>query len=138
MAVNPARKGWDIDLADGEARENAFRDVLLRRYVEHKRDFKCASTGNIAVEYETSAEPNGVGDRWPSGIAVTTSDLWAVEYAPEAWLLLRTQVMKGFAREAIRRDLHRWIGDDSRYHNALIPFHWFANLGLAEQGRQAA
>ena len=138
MAVNPARKGWDIDLADGEAREDAFRDVLLHRYVEHKSDFKCVETGNLAVEYETSAAPNGEGNRWPSGIGTTTSDYWAVEFAPDCWLVLRTATMKGFAREAIRRGHHRWIGDDNRFHNALVPFHWCINIALADERKVAA
>lgn len=122
--VGPVNYGakFDKDLRFGEAREDAFVHVLLRSRVEHKRDRKCAFTGNVAVEYEQRFAD---GDIRPSGIAVSRAGFYAIEYDAEHWLLLPLEALKELAREAIRQERDRWIGDGENHHNALIPFEWF-------------
>lgn len=120
-------KGFDIDLLEGKAREDAFARVLLsgRELVEHKRDFKCMRTGNLALEYETSTLPKGEGDRYASGIAVCEAHWFVLEYDHEKWLVWTLDEVKAIARRAIRSGLHKWVGDNDRFHNALVPIEWF-------------
>lgn len=125
-------KHFDGDLAKGKLREDAFARILLggRELWEHKRDYKCADTGNIALEYETSELPNGQGKHWPSGIAVCTAHWFVIEYMPDRRLVMTLDEVKCLARRAIltpgtSKPRHLWCGDDNRFHNALVPFDWF-------------
>lgn len=120
-----AYETFDIDLRDGKAREDAFVHVLLRSQVEHKRDKKAARTGNIAIEIAQKCRD---GEHRDAGVMATTAQFFAVEYAPECWLLLPTEYVRNLARRAMRMDLHRWIGDGGNYLNALIPIEWFVRL----------
>lgn len=113
---------FDKDLRDGQAREDAFVHVMLRARVEHKRDHKCVATGNIAIEYEQRCRDGLVHT---SGIAKTEADRYAIEFAPECWLVIPTERVKALAKRAIRAGRHRWIGDGNNHHNALVPFTWF-------------
>ena len=117
---------FDIDLREGKAREDAFVHVLLRSRVEHKRDFKYATTGNIAVEYEQKARD---GNKVLSGISITEAGSWAVEFLENRWLVVPTETVKALARRAIKNGKHKWIGDGNNHHNALIPIDWFTQPG---------
>jgi hypothetical protein len=126
---------FDKDLRFGEAREDAFINVLLRARVEHKSDRKCCETGNIAVEFEQRCRDGVVR---PSGIALTKAERWAVEFDSECWLILPTNVVKAIAREAYDAGQHRWIGDGNNHHNVLVPIERFvvrptASLEVVEE-----
>jgi hypothetical protein len=128
-------KHFDGDLAAGKLREDAFARILLagRELWEHKRDLQCERTGNIAIEYQTSTLPNGQGDKYDSGISVCEAHWFVIEFIEERRLVLPTEVVKELARVAIRANLAKWIGDNNRFHNALIPVTWFwAYSGTAE------
>lgn len=124
MAVS---KHFDGDLERGQLAEGAFGQLLSAGADkwEHKRDFQCVRTGNLAVEFETSSEPNGHGRRYLSGISVTTAYWFVIQFAAERWHVLPTETVKHLARCAIRRGNEKWIGDDQRFHNALVPLRWF-------------
>lgn len=112
---------FDKDLRDGEAREDAFVHVLLKAKVEHKHDRKCEETGNLAIEYEQVCSD---GQTRPSGIAITEADWYAIEFAPDTWVLIPIERLKHLTRRAIREKRARWIGDEDNHHNALVPFDW--------------
>lgn len=120
-----AYETFDIDLRDGKAREDAFVHVLLRSRVEHKRDKKAVRTGNIAIEI---AQKCYDGDHRESGVMVTDAQFFAIEFAPECWVILPTEYVKKLARLGIQQDRHRWIGDGGNHLNVLIPIEWFVTL----------
>ena len=51
---------FDIDLAEGKLREDAFGRLLCHTRFEHKHDKIHETSGNIAIEYEQKM-PDG---RW--------------------------------------------------------------------------
>lgn len=121
---------FDIDLRDGEAREDAFAHVMLRSRVEHKRDKKAARTGNVAIEV---AQLNRNGEHINAGVMVTTAEYFAIEFFPECWLVLPTEYVKALARVAMHEDRHRWIGDGNNHLNALVPIEWFTQSARLRQ-----
>lgn len=118
---------FDKDLREGQAREDAFVHVLLRSRVEHKRDKKAWKTGNIALEI---AQKNRNGDYVESGCMVTKADRFAIEYAPECWLMLPKEYVQKIARFGVRKDLHQWIGNGGNHLNVLAPIEWFVRPPL--------
>lgn len=132
---------FDKDLREGQAREDAFVHVLLRSRVEHKRDHKCVVTGNVAIEYEQRGRDGVVRN---SGVGNSEAERYAIEFAPECWLIIPTERVKALARRAIRAGRERWIGDGNNHHNALVPFGWFleepveGEIRLFELEREAA
>ena len=117
-----AYETFDIDLRQGEAREDAFVHVLLKSRVEHKHDKKAGRTGNIAVELAQKCKDGLVR---PSGVNATEAERWAIEYAPECWLILPTSRVRALAMLAMNNGLAQWIGDGGNHHNALVPIEWF-------------
>lgn len=126
---------FDKDLREGKAREDAFVHVLLRARVEHKRDKKAVDTGNLAIEYEQRCRD---GEIRGSGIAITKADRYAIEFAPECWLVLPTERVKEMTRLAIKEGRHRWIGDGNNHHNALVPFTWLLSEGRSNHLQEVA
>ena len=120
--MNGYYPNFDKDLREGQAREDAFVHVLLRSRVEHKRDRKCADTGNVAIEYEQRCRD---GEIRPSGISITKAHRYAIEFFSERWLIVPVEDVKELARRAIREGRDRWIGDEGNHHNALVPIDWF-------------
>lgn len=116
MTAGQARKGFDIDLLDGVAREEAFARLLVRARFEHKRDESCIKTGNLFIEYESRGRP--------SGIAVTTADWWAFEYQPISWLVLPTDKLKSYARRAYQTGKVILGGDNDTSKGVLVPITW--------------
>lgn len=123
MAKGVARKGFDKDLLDGLAREDAFmRTLFVGAFVEHKLDELVRETGNLAIEFETSQLANGFGEKTPSGISVCTAERWAHEFYPDCWILVPTIRMRELAAGAWQV----WGGDHNRFHLALVK--WAALL----------
>lgn len=116
---------FDIDLKKGKACEDAFAHVLLHCKIEHKRDYKCAKTGNLAVEYEYKLSN---GDVHRSGLSITTARFYSFEFLDERYLLIKTDSLKQIARRAIKEGLHDWIGDGKNHHNALVPIKWLTEM----------
>lgn len=120
MTLGIARAGFDIDLADGEEREDALAKVLKHGKIEVKRDYGYASTGNLYIEY---AQQWGLGssDRH-SGIMVSTADYWAIEYFENHWILVPTQRLRKIVERIIRDHPHRCVrgGDYNRTAGALV------------------
>lgn len=116
MAKGLAREGFDRDLRHGEAREDAFVHVLLRSRVEIKSDGKCRETGNVFIEYQQKGRP--------SGIAVSTAGLWAIEVDDTVWVVLPTERIKALARLAVQQGRKKFGGDGDQYLGALVPVEW--------------
>lgn len=112
MAEGLARAGFDLDLKFGEARETAFVAALTDCHVECKSDQKVRSTGNVFIETHQHGRP--------SGINVTTSQWWAIEYADDCWLVVRTALLKALAKRAPVKD----GGDHNNYRGRLVPVRW--------------
>ena len=115
-----ARAGWDVDLAEGVEREDAFARVMKHGTVEHKRDYGCLDTGNLYVEYRQTCSD---GTDRPSGIAVSTADYWAFEFAEEHWLIVPTEGLRALAREVYRKYPNRRVkgGDGKKTEGVLLP-----------------
>lgn len=117
MTTGVARAGFDIDLAYGTSREDAFRHVLNGATVEVKSDRECRRTGNLFIEYRQKGRP--------SGIAVTTADYWAFEYDDDCWLVVPIERLRSVARDVYRSrpDLRRKGGDFDLYDGVVVPIH---------------
>lgn len=128
--LKQARRGFDIDLLDGQANEDALVRHLLDTRVEVKFDDWCCgrngrrATGNIALEYEQRCRDGVVR---PSGIhpESTQAEILAINYDDEQWLWLPMATAQEYARRAIRDGRERWLGDGNNHHNALVPAVWF-------------
>lgn len=116
MADGIARAGFDIDLRDGQAREDALVHVFLKDKVEHKYDGKARSTGNLFVEYSQKGKP--------SGLATTTADYWAFEYDDNCWLIVPTERLKAVASQAYKAGKRKKGGDGDQYEGVLVPIEW--------------
>lgn len=130
MADKKPYETFDVDLRDGKAREDAFVHVLLRSRVEHKRDFLCVETGNLAIEYQQKDRDGLVR---PSGISITEADYYAFEFLENRWMLVLTAELKNLTRRAIKDGRHKWIGDGNNHHNALVPIGWLIREGAADE-----
>jgi hypothetical protein len=116
MSDGVAREGWDLDLRHGLARESALVHLLLRAHVEVKSDGRCATTGNLFVEYRHQGRP--------SGIAVTTADRWAFEFDEDCRLIVPTDRLRAIARLAYRLGRISHGGDHNRSEGVLVPIVW--------------
>jgi hypothetical protein len=119
---------WDINLREGEARQDAFVHAFLKSRIEHKRDKRCTEwtngkrpTGNLCIEFEQS---DGRGGKKPSGIALTQADYWAFEFRLDNWLVTPTERVKDLARRAIHEGLVKPTGDNGN-RSALVPIKYF-------------
>ena len=126
-----AYETFDIDLREGKAREDAFVHVLLRSRVEHKRDKKAARTGNVAIEM---AQRCSDGETRDSGVMATEAAFFAVEFAPECWIVLPTEYVRALARRGIDENKHHWIADGGNHLNVLVPIEWFVRLPNQKNG----
>lgn len=120
-----AYETFDIDLREGQAREDAFVHVFLRSKVEHKRDKKAARTGRVAIEI---AQTLRTGETVDSGVMVTTAGYFAIEFAPECWIVLPTEYVRRLARLGAQQDRKLWCGDGDNHLNVLIPIEWLVQL----------
>ena len=124
---------FDIDLREGKAREDAFVHTMLRSRVEHKRDKKAWRTGNVALEMKQRCRDGSIQ---PSGV-YKESDTFAVEFAPECWVLLPTEYARSLAEKAEREGKCVWIGDGGNHYNALVPLEWFVDAKSFHSQTQA-
>ncbi len=113
MAEGLANSGFDIDLRNGVAWENAFVHAFLQARVEHKYDKLCRKTGNVFVEFEQKGRP--------SGIAVTTADYWATCFYDFCWIVLPAERMKQIARHFAKTNRTTIGGDFNNYKGVLVP-----------------
>lgn len=117
MAEGLAREGFDLDLKFGEARESAFVSALTDCHVECKSDQKVRVTGNVFIEtYQRSRN----GEWRKSGINASTAAWWAIEYADDAWLVIRRSLLHTVAQRAPAHN----GGDENRYRGRLVPVEW--------------
>ena len=122
---------FDIDLREGQAREDAFVHVLLRSRVEHKRDKKAIETENVAIEIAQKCRD---GETRESGVMATTADFFAIEFAPECWVILPTEDVRKLARLGAQQSRHKWIGDGGNHLNVLVPIEWLVKLPTKPKG----
>jgi hypothetical protein len=127
VADQHAREGFDKDLRFGEAREDAFVNMLLQAKVEHKSDQICRRTGNVFVEYSQRGRP--------SGIAVTTADWWSFEVNENIWLFVPVEHVKDVARDALRKGRGAVGGDFNRYAGVLVPVMWLIMREVRQTAR---
>lgn len=119
MANGLARSGFDKDLAFGESKESVFVKALQSVRVECKADQKCRKSSNIAIEIRQGSNVRGKGK--PSGLSVTDAEWWAIEYADDCWIFLRTSKLKTIARACMQNRGTVMGGDDNRFELILIP-----------------
>jgi hypothetical protein len=119
MSEGLARQGFDLDLNHGEARESAFVKALTNCHVECKADQKARSTGNVCIETHQRGRP--------SGINVTTANVWAIEYADDCWVVIRTSLLKMLVRRARADNRTTMGGDFNAFRLVLVPIPWLFN-----------
>ena len=121
------RAGFDIDLREFAAFEGDLIRVLISRgscRIEHKRDCRAVTTGNLFVEYR---QPSG-----KSGIASTESDMWAFEYDENMWLIVPRERLREACVVAFKQGRTTKGGDGKRYHGVLVPIRWLIPPYLEE------
>jgi hypothetical protein len=89
---------------------------MLKARIEVKSDGKCQSTGNLFVEYKQKGRP--------SGLATTEAQRWAFEYAPDCWIIVPTQRLRGLCRLAYKQKRIQKGGDHNEYEGVLLPIQW--------------
>jgi hypothetical protein len=124
MAKGLARKGFDIDLRDGEFRQSKFAGMMRFGKVEHKRDYIAIRTGNVFVEL---SQRLASGERVPSGFNITIAEWWAFEFLDGRWLVIRTSELKPFVEAAYLACNGQLVrgGDNNDYWGVLIPLSKF-------------
>lgn len=84
---------WDILLDHGQARESAFAALLGEgATIEHKSEPRAIEFGSVFVELSDDAQG-------PTGLSVTKADWHAIEFAPERWIVLRTDELRQLTEE---------------------------------------
>lgn len=121
MTTGLSRAGFDLDLREGQAREDALAHVLLRSKVEVKSDKGCRRTGNLFIELRQKTQP--------SGFATTEADWWAFEYDDDRWLFLPRGVVDEAVQRAYREGRTAKGGDFNNYDGVLVPIAWFLPRG---------
>lgn len=111
MAQGLARRGFDLDLRDGESAENRLLDIIQsgNGLVEVKSDKQAQRTGNIFVELEYRGQP--------SGLTSTEAEWWAYEVDEDVFVLMKTERLRKLAR--VRRKLPG--GDHDMSTGVLLP-----------------
>jgi hypothetical protein len=109
------RPGWDVAAHIGDLAETEFVTALRLAHVESKADKECRRTGNVAIEIRQGHPDKGQGRL--SGISVTTAEWWAIEYADDCWLVMRTSLLKAIVRSVKARHGTVMGGDN---HNELV------------------
>lgn len=121
MTAGLSRRGFDIDLREGQESEGLLRDILLANghRVEVKTDYQWADTGNVFVEYEQAGPPSY--EPRPSGIALP-SDWWAQRLYQDIFVIRPTEQMRRLARESwLDPARRRNGGDHDQYAGVLVP-----------------
>lgn len=137
MADGIARAGFDKDLRDGKAREDAFVHALLGDKVEIKSDAIARRTRRVFVEYMQLSRRT---EQWePSGIKTSTAHRWAFEVNDDCWLLVPAVRVKAIVRRLLhaRPDLSTYGGDYNRYRGVLVPVEMLLWGEVAEEDVRA-
>lgn len=105
-----ARKGFDLDLKDGEVKEEQLKQILACK-IEVKFDEMSATTGNFFCEYECSNKP--------SGIVTTEAEYYDVSLPNQVHILIPTFAL----RHLINTNKFRSVsgGDNYAAKGYLIP-----------------
>lgn len=128
MTVGQSRKGFDIDLREGQAGEGAVANLLLSGggRIEVKTDYKALSTGRVFLEFEQAGPPTFTAR--PSGVAVTVAEWWATVLMDHerihGVLLNPTEFLRQIGRVAYRKGYTAKGGDDDLYRGVLVPLGW--------------
>lgn len=109
-----SKEAFDISLAYGGIREQAFANILFKATVECKSDRICRRTGNVFIEYKQRGRP--------SGIAVTEAEFWAIEFDSDCWIVIPVDRLKAVCRWFYKQhpELRR-SGGDNENEGVLIP-----------------
>lgn len=126
MSSGLSGAGFDVDLRDGKAREDAFAYIVLRARVEVKSDRKAKDTGNVFVEFEQKGRP--------SGIRVTTADWWAFEVNRDCFVLVPTVRVRAVMEWVMENHPHmvKRGGDFDNYMGVCVPVNWLLRLTLSD------
>lgn len=120
MADGLARKGFDLDLRDGESAEGSLARLLRAggNLVEVKMDCQAHQTRRVFLEYRHRGRQ--------SGIAVTEAAWWAFALPGlDTYVITATERMRRLGRTAHRNPALRMEGGDYNLsHGVFVPSHW--------------
>lgn len=117
MTDGLARKGFDVDLAEGLASENDFLNAVRLARVECKDERgKSQTTGNVFIEYKDHGRP--------SGIATTVAEWWSARLADDVFVVIRTSLLRALVRKAYGDGRRTKGGDFNKYEGVLVPCTW--------------
>lgn len=128
--MDKPRPQFDIDLRFGQSRELSFAEVLMIRgghLLELKSDQKCASTGNVFVEYEQQGKP--------SGVRTTESHWWTTEVANNVFVTMPTETLLNLARLYWHT---RRPGGDNNNWGVLVPVTDLVKPNKSDEAKKAA
>lgn len=135
MTAGQSRKGFDLDLRDGLAKEGELGRILALRgdHIEVKTDYKACVTGNVFVEYEQAGPPTFQAR--PSGVAITVAEWWVTVLmhrdAIQCVLVNPTDYIKKVGRIALAKGLTAKGGDSDLYRGVLVPLGWLLRPTLS-------
>lgn len=128
MTAGKSRKGFDIDLREGQATERALKRLLMGHgpLIEVKSEWKATSTGNVFLEFEQAGPPTF--QPRPSGVAITVSHWWATAFMDGgdafAYVIRKSDDIRALGRKAYREGRVKPGGDDDLYRGVLVPVEW--------------
>lgn len=128
MTAGQSRRGFDLDLRDGQMKEGELGRILALggSHIEVKTDYKASQTGNVFVEYEQAGPPSFVAR--PSGVAITVAEWWVTvlmdQEAVQCVLVNPTEYIKKVGRIALGKGLTSKGGDNDLYRGVLVPLGW--------------
>jgi len=129
MSTGQSRRGFDVDLRDGQMMEGELSRILALGgdRIEVKTDHKAHETGRLFLEFEQAGPPSFVTR--PSGVAITVAEWWVhILMDGEhilAVLINPTEHVKAIGRIAYRKGMEAKGGDDDLYRGVLVPLAWF-------------
>ncbi len=128
MTKGLSRAGFDIDLRQGQLREQALVKAMLEvgYLVEHKRDHAAKKTGRVFIEHSQHGRP--------SGIATTTAHFWAIEFDERAWFLCETDRLRWLWQKGREQGYTRVGGDFDAYEGVAIPLTWLTRVDYLRVG----
>lgn len=110
---------FDIALKEGEARENALRQILgPNARIEVKSQVK--SRTHVFIEHESHGRP--------AGIATTEADYWVIETAPDLWSILDIDMLWLMYWAAIDRWGVKNGGEGNTSYGAAVPKAWLVGM----------
>lgn len=109
------KKDFRYDLEVGVTYERRLGEILNKKKIEVKTDFKALKTGNVFVEYECRGRP--------SGLCTTEADYYCFFISDTTFIMIETEKLKEVARFYWNTPRNTKGGDHDLSKGILIPIN---------------